>query len=396
MHTAQVETNIRNANLGTAKAHLERLHKLKRDFLPYPRALAMRDGEMEIEIEGHQSGTPTFWENLGVSAPSESVIRRLPLTGHALRQLAQRLKIPVRYAVRMNEGHLNLLDTNVNYWLGEQPHDKPILVRTYMHENGEGVIRAVLSNRYRVIDNIGVLTAAVQAMTSLAHEGHSFDVRSVDVQDDKLFLKVNLPDTAKEFPELLDGYLPNGGAAASDKITAGFILTNGETGNASLKVVPRLEVEVCTNGMVVNKAKGQSVDWQLEKRHLGAAQESAIAYSRESIRKRNEAISERVKDHIRSYTDGSFFEQMITQMRRQRMTEIEGNPVKVLEEVSSELGTTEEERSGIFEAFFRGTDDSALGVTHAVTRAAQSFTAERQHEMEGAALPVVDGVFGLN
>jgi len=164
-----------------------------------------------------------------------------------------------------------------------------------------------------------------------------------------------------------------------------------------LKIVPRLEIEVCSNGLVIDKAKGQSVDWQLEKRHLGAAQQSAVAYSRESVRKRNEAIAERLKDHIRSYSDGSFIESIVEQMRRQRETDIEGNPVKVLEEVSNELGTTEDERSAIFSAFFQGTDDSALGVTHAITRAAQSFTAaERQHAMEAVALPTVNRVLRIN
>jgi hypothetical protein len=69
-----------------------------------------------------------------------------PLTEWAHGQLADKLGIPRRYYERMRDsGKLELLAENVNAWLGERERR---LIRIL-----DGRIRAILSDRYRVMDN---------------------------------------------------------------------------------------------------------------------------------------------------------------------------------------------------------------------------------------------------
>ena len=71
---------------------------------------------------------------------------RYGTTELARRQLADKLGIPYAYFERMREKQPDLLDRNVNTWLHSE--DDRRLVRTL-----DGNVRAVLSDRYRRLDN---------------------------------------------------------------------------------------------------------------------------------------------------------------------------------------------------------------------------------------------------
>ena len=71
---------------------------------------------------------------------------RYGLTTLARRQLAEKLKIPFAYFERMREEQPGLLDHNVNTWLQEDGERR--MLRTL-----DGTVRAVLSDRYRRLDN---------------------------------------------------------------------------------------------------------------------------------------------------------------------------------------------------------------------------------------------------
>jgi hypothetical protein len=71
---------------------------------------------------------------------------RYGVTPLARRQLADKLKIPYAYFERMRTEQPVLLDRNVNTWL--QSDDDRRMIRTL-----DGNVRAVLSERYRRLDN---------------------------------------------------------------------------------------------------------------------------------------------------------------------------------------------------------------------------------------------------
>ena len=117
---------------------LERQLGTKKDLLvPLPRThhRTAEDGECALEIE----------EPAGV--------QRYGITPLARRQLAEKLKIPYAYFERMRTEQPELLDRNVNAWL-EQEEGERQLLRTL-----DGKVRAVLSERYRRLDNYDLARA---------------------------------------------------------------------------------------------------------------------------------------------------------------------------------------------------------------------------------------------
>ena len=86
--------------------------------------------------------------NLTVDVGSQTRIGdgQYDVTSLARRQLADKLKIPFAYFERMREGQPDLLDRNVNTWLKSE--GSKWMIRTLDDE-----VRAVLSDRYRRLDN---------------------------------------------------------------------------------------------------------------------------------------------------------------------------------------------------------------------------------------------------
>ena len=66
--------------------------------------------------------------------------------------IAAKLDIPVRYYRRMRASAPWLLDANVNQWLAEQ--ERRYLVRAMTDGRGGGIVRALLSDTYGIINNL--------------------------------------------------------------------------------------------------------------------------------------------------------------------------------------------------------------------------------------------------
>ena len=77
--------------------------------------------------------------------------------------IADKLGIPAAYLRRMRESRPGLYDANVNGWLDGTTG--AFLVRCLRDQDGgTGVARAWLSDSYKVIDNLDVLTAALDGI----------------------------------------------------------------------------------------------------------------------------------------------------------------------------------------------------------------------------------------
>ncbi|HOX69485.1 MAG TPA: DUF932 domain-containing protein, partial [Burkholderiaceae bacterium] len=96
----------------------------------------------------------------------------------ARRQLADKLKIPYAYFERMREEQPVLLDRNVNTWL--QSEDDRRMLRTL-----DGKVRAVLSDRYRRLDNFDLAESVLPILQQLP------EVRfeSVELTETRMYLK---------------------------------------------------------------------------------------------------------------------------------------------------------------------------------------------------------------
>ena len=76
--------------------------------------------------------------------------------------IAAKLDIPVRYYRRMRASAPWLLDANVNQWLAEQ--EGRYLVRALTDGRGGGIVRALLSDTYGIINNLDVLMAMLDGL----------------------------------------------------------------------------------------------------------------------------------------------------------------------------------------------------------------------------------------
>ena len=150
------------------------------------------------------------------------------ITNLARRQLAEKLKIPFAYFERMRSEQPALLDRNVNTWL-QTDHDRR-MIRTL-----DGQVRAVLSDRYRRLDNFDLAENVLPILQRLP------DARfeSVELTETKIYLKVVTPRVEYEI-------------APGDVAQAGIVITNSEVGHGTLSVQPLVYRLVCRNGLIAS------------------------------------------------------------------------------------------------------------------------------------------------
>ncbi len=154
-------------SLSALAQELDRQLNSKKDYV-VPSTLVhhttREDGDTVLEIEAPETPAP------------------FEVTPLARRQLADKLKIPLAYFERMRTEQPALLDRNVNTWL-QQDEARPML-RTL-----DGRVRAVLSNRYRCLDNFD-LAESVLPILGQFKDG-SFE--SVELTETRMYIKFILP-----------------------------------------------------------------------------------------------------------------------------------------------------------------------------------------------------------
>jgi hypothetical protein len=113
-----------------------------------------------------------------VTVAGQDAVMEYGITELAQRQLADKLKIPFSYFQRMREEKPELLDRNVNTWLAESEERR--MLRTL-----DGQVRAVLSERYRRLDNFDLAEHVLPILQRLP--GARFE--SVELTETKMYLK---------------------------------------------------------------------------------------------------------------------------------------------------------------------------------------------------------------
>ena len=123
-----------------------------------------------------------------VDINEQTGVQNYGITELARRQLADKLKIPYAYFDRMRTEQPHLLDRNVNTWL-QQGNDDKRLIRTL-----DGRVRAVLSDRYRRLDNFDLVKNALPILQRLPEARFE----SVELTETRMYLKVVTPSVPYE------------------------------------------------------------------------------------------------------------------------------------------------------------------------------------------------------
>lgn len=346
-----------------------------------------------------------------------------PITSAAEAQIADRLNVPLAYVRRMRTNAVDLWDANVNGWLAghaANPDDpwaydsrdgdkRKFLLRLLRGDaDGSGIVRAVLSDTYKIVDNLDVLLAV---LAGVQESGAEIAVEGADLTDQRMNVRISAPAIRALAPELLKGYrspfdggavrIGGGGwtvesarAAAAREgkgyepgtepiVFAGFVVSNSETGHGSFSLAPRLVIEICRNGLEISAEALRSI-------HLGGKLDAGvIKWSADTERKQLEVIKARARDAVATFLNPEYLAKTVATLE-----EIAGAPVsdpaKVVELVGKKLNFTEVEQASILSHFILGGQLTAGGVMQAVSSVAQTVQdAEAAATLERQAVPAM-------
>ncbi len=262
------------------------------------------------------------------------------ITNLARRQLADKLKIPFAYFERMRTEQPALLDRNVNTWL--QTDSDRRMIRTL-----DGQVRAVLSDRYRRLDNYDLAENVLPILQRL--DGARFE--SVELTETKMYLKVVTPRVEYEI-------------APGDVVQAGIVITNSEVGCGTLSVQPLVYRLVCRNGLIAS-------DRALRKTHVGRTLQSeddpVTVFRDDTLAADDKAFFLKVRDVVEAAVSEATFRQVAQKMQKTRDIRLTGDPVKAVEVLANRYTLNESERSGVLRHLIVAGDLSAYGLVNAVT-----------------------------
>lgn len=299
--------------------------------------------------------------------------------------IAEKLGIPLAYVRRMRNERTDLYDANVNGWLQSETRRK-FLIRALRSEDGggTGIARAFLSDTYKTIDNLDVLIAAIDG---IGRSGVNAKVASADISDRRMYVRIVCPEVQTLAPDLLRGYRsPFGGRSGTDNpvVSAGFVISNSDTGCGAFTIVPRLVVEVCSNGMTVERDAVRHV-------HLGARMhEGVVRWSDDTQRKTLGLITSVTRDAVATFLDADYIRHHVETLNEKAAHPVE-HPDAAVKVVTKQLAFTEAQQSTILSHFIQGGVQTRGGLLHAVTSAAQVQTsADAQYDMERKAPRVLN------
>jgi len=369
-----IETTTRNADLSGLVDLLKTQQDVKYDVVAPASALEYQNGLLVVK-----DGSAVM-DSEGVSLTDAF----LSPTEIFEEGVSQRLGIPRGYVARMRNEHTELLDANVNGWLQQEPNRK-FLVRGFKSDDPSetGIARALLSDRFKVIDNVDILFAALDG---IRFSGANVEIAGADLSERRMTVKVSAPEIAALAPELLGNYRsPFTGQSGSDVpvVFAGLVISNSETGGGAFTITPRVVFQVCSNGLTVKKDAMRQI-------HIGGKMdEGVIKWSDETQQRTLELVKAKTADAVRTFLDVDYVRMVIAGIEEAAAVKVT-SPVKAVDNIAKGFGFNDSEKDQIMTFFIQSGDATAGGVMNAVTATAQVLTdPDRANELEDVALDVL-------
>lgn len=324
-------------------AELNRQNKAKKDYIGSAQALRLYEDGQTFEIE------------------SVGGARQFGTTRLFHRQVASALGIPVKYYDLMQTRKPELLAQNVNAWFGDR--ENSYMIRTMDYGVGR-MARALLSDRYRRIDNMEIASAVLPLFAG----SDQYEVVSSEVTENRLYLKI-----VNRRLEMA--------VVPGDIVQAGVMISNSEVGLGSVSVQPLVYRLVCTNGMVVN-------DMGERKNHVGraakAVDDSFHIYSDETMEAEDKAFLLKLRDVTLAAIEESRFAQVIGRLKEAAGIPITGKVTEVVELTARTYGINSDEQDSVLQHLIAGGDLSQYGLSNAITRASQDVESyDRATTLEG-------------
>lgn len=247
------------------------------------------------------------------------------------------------------------LDRRETTWnhSGKEPRDFRVRVRH--DDEGNDVIRAIVSERYGVIDNSEAMDMVVNALPSLkdALASHIFN------DGDDIYGNVLLPDYMKSEPDSDYG--------------VGIAFRNSEIRNSTFKISPFLFRAICLNGMIWGR---QNSEITVNQRHMGKI----------DLNELQEQVNIAVKVALTQGND------LLTLMSLSKQVKVE-NPLATIALLARDQKMTIEQGKlwhkgyldSLHEANGHVHENTAFGIVNGLTRASQDYKGSMREQMETTA-----------
>lgn len=327
---------------------LKRQNESKRDF---------RAPACQMLLKTTDAGTTLDLDACGI----------FPMRDTAHAHLSELVQIPKVYYDRLRHSASNLFDYNVNYWLSCDT--SPRMIRTL-----DGQARAILSDKYRPLDNYDLAEAALPVLME-----RGFEIVSCEITERRFFLKAIIP--------IIQGEVKPG-----DVVQAGLSISNSEIGEATLKIDPLLFFLVCTNGMI-------TADNRIRKYHVGKGKDgldSAMEFYRSETRQADDHVFwMKIRDVLQNILTQDYLDRQVQKLRDSSEQPLLAPTAQVVEVTAKRFRFTNEERDSVLERLIQGHNGkpelSRYGLAQAITLASQGLKDyERATEFESIGGQIIE------
>ena len=251
------------------------------------------------------------------------------------------------------------LDRRETLWNNKGKEKRTFNVRIRHDDEGNNVVRAIVSERYGVIDNHEAMEMVANALPSLtdALASHLFN------DSDDIYGNILLPDYMKSEPDSDYG--------------VGIAFKNSEIRNSTFKISPFLFRAICLNGMIWGRMNSEI---NVNQRHMGKIDLGDLQMQ----------VTQAVKVAL---TQGNDMLTLLGYAKQVKVT----NPVAVIAQLARDEKMTIEQgklwHKGYLDSLHERHGDvhekSAFGIINGLTRSAQDYNASTREEMETLASKIL-------
>jgi hypothetical protein len=298
----------------------------------------------------------------------DTLIDGTPLTDSGINSLRMFTDIPSSMINFLKEREYNDdlvkfvnadLDRRESDWNNKGKEKRSFNVRIRHDDDGNDVIRAIVSERYGVIDNNEAMEMVANALPSLndALASHLFN------DGDDIYGNILLPDYMKSEPDSDYG--------------VGIAFKNSEIRNSTFKISPFLFRAICLNGMIWGRMNSEI---NVNQRHMGKIDLGDLQLQ----------VTQAIKVALTQGND------MLTLLGYAKQVKVK-NPVAVIAQLARDEKMTIEQgklwHKGYLDSLHERHGDvhekSAFGIINGLTRSAQDYTGATREEMETLASKIL-------
>ena len=298
----------------------------------------------------------------------DTLVDGTPLTDSGMNSLRMFTDIPSTMINFLKEREYNddmvkfvnaELDRRETDWNNKGKEKRSFNVRIRHDDEGNDVIRAIVSERYGVIDNHEAMEMVANALPSLNDALASH----LSNDGDDIFGNILLPDYMKSEPDSDYG--------------VGIAFKNSEIRNSTFKISPFLFRAICLNGMIWGRMNSEI---NVNQRHMGKIDLGDLQMQ----------VTQAVKVAL---TQGNDMLTLLGYAKQVKVT----NPVAVIAQLARDEKMTIEQgklwHKGYLDSLHERHGDvhekSAFGIINGLTRSAQDYTGSTREEMETLASKIL-------